>query len=76
MKRPIILLSTISPLILVSSYSLMDSLNAAEDAASSEGEERIADFNPDRNAYFGDSGTSLVFTYLGNSSRTLSHGPR
>jgi len=54
---------------------LIDSLNAAEDAASSEGEERIADFNPDRNAYFGDSGTSLVFTYLGNSSRTLSHGP-
>ena len=74
MKRPIIQLSAISSLILVSSYSLIDSASATEDATSTEVEERMGDFNPERNACLGDSGASLVFTYLGNSSRTLSHG--
>ena len=63
MKRLTTLLSAISSLVLVSSYSLNNSASTAEDANSSEVEERMADFNPKRNSYFGNLHIPAMYSY-------------
>lgn len=63
MKRLTTLLSAISSLVLVSSYSLNNSASTAEDANSSEVEERMADFNPERNSYFGNLHIPAMYSY-------------
>ena len=63
MKRLTTLLSAISSLVLVSSYSLNNSASTAEDANSSEVEERMADFNPEQNSYFGDLHIPAMYSY-------------
>ena len=63
MKRLTTLLSAISSLVLVSSYSLNNSASTAEDANSSEVEERMADFNPERNSYFGNILIPAMYSY-------------
>ena len=63
MKRLTTLLSAISSLVLVSSYSLNNSASTAEDATSSKVEERMVDFNTERNSYFGNLYIPAMYSY-------------
>ena len=63
MKRLTTLLSAISSLVLVSSYSLNNSASIAEDATSSKVEERMVDFNTERNSYFGNLHIPAMYSY-------------